>query len=429
MMEGLKSAILYQNEEKTITLIDIPISISLGQVLPNQTLQQVLLSSSPLENPYPSTEPRSDAARANVVSRMGASEDSYAYSQLIRKSLQEIREHHEGNWCLPRQLSPLVPVRRSKKRKIDNVDSSERSSGALEEPGLSNLEIDIELVEDCLQVYSSPEHGTTVSIQSRDSKPAVLSTASHQATYDIPSRAAVILGTVNHDTAATFGGELLRLYNQPSPSASQTQFDFMLLDPPWHNRSVRRSKKYKTMPKDDPIAALSAMLGTYVVPGGYVACWITNKTLVRSAALVCFFDAWNVELIEEWIWVKTTIKGEPVYDIDGLWRKPYEVLLLGRKHDPRVQSETETEGAHTKPLERRLICGVPDLHSRKPCLRELIELLMPDPANYRALEVFARNMTAGWLAWGDEALKFNWSGHWSNTEGPVVGAGHKQPQH
>ncbi|MCJ1249832.1 hypothetical protein MMC30_007058 [Trapelia coarctata] len=425
-MEGLKSATLYQNEEKTVTLIDIPTSISLGQLLPDQALEQVLLSSAPLESPYTSTEPKSDAARAIVVSRMGASEDSYAYSQLIRKGLRDVREHHQGDWCLPRQLSPLIPTRRNKKRKIDNVDSSQQSSRALEEPDLSTLDIDTQLAGDCLQAEPPSEQDITTSIQNHTSNPTVLSTTPHQATYHIPGRAAVIVGTVSYDTAAAFGDEVSQLYTQPSCSARRTQLDFILLDPPWHNRSVTRSKRYKTKLKEDPATALSGILGTHIAPRGYVACWITNKNIVRSTAIACFFNAWDVELIEEWIWVKTTTKGEPVYDIDGLWRKPYEILLLGRKHDPHPQSDTQTEETPTKSVQRRLIFGVPDLHSRKPCLRELIEPLMPDPSNYRALEVFARNMTAGWLAWGDEALKFNWSGHWSKMEGPIARGGDEQ---
>ena len=56
--------------------------------------------------------------------------------------------------------------------------------------------------------------------------------------------------------------------------------------------------------------------------------------------------------------------------------------------------------------------SVPDLHSRKPCLKELIETLLLDANHYRALEVFARHLVAGWWSWGDECLKFNWEGNW-----------------
>jgi N6-adenosine-specific RNA methylase IME4 len=427
-MEGLKSAALYQNEERTITLIDVPSSISLGQLLPGQPLKQILLSTPPLERPYPSTEPRSDAARAKVLSRMSHTENTYDSSDFIRNGLLEIREQHRGNWCLARHLSPLVPARRNSKRKIDDFVHSEHSSGALEEPDLSILDLGDKLVGDCLQIYTLSEQITTVSVQNHDSKPSILGTTLPLATYNIPGRAAAVVGTINHETATHFSELLPKLYSQPSFSARQNQFDFILLDPPWNNRSATRSNRYKTMRKEDPVAVISDMLGNYIAPGGYVACWITNKSVVRSTALASFFDAWNVELLEEWIWVKITIKGEPVYDIDGLWRKPYEVLLLGKKRDPHAWSKSAAQEKDVVSVQRRLIFGVPDLHSRKPCLRELIEPLMLDQTKYRALEVFARNMTAGWLAWGDEALKFNWSGHWAKIEVPVAAPSDEKSQ-
>lgn len=41
---------------------------------------------------------------------------------------------------------------------------------------------------------------------------------------------------------------------------------------------------------------------------------------------------------------------------------------------------------------------------------ELVEPYLPE--TYRACEIFGRNLTEGWFTWGDEALKFNWDGHW-----------------
>lgn len=41
---------------------------------------------------------------------------------------------------------------------------------------------------------------------------------------------------------------------------------------------------------------------------------------------------------------------------------------------------------------------------------ELVESYLPEA--YRACEIFGRNLTEGWFTWGDEALKFNWEGHW-----------------
>lgn len=169
---------------------------------------------------------------------------------------------------------------------------------------------------------------------------------------------------------------------------------------------MRRSAKYETFHDSDPMVILRAMLGQHLAPGALVACWITNKASVRDVLLETF-QAWNVRLVEEWAWLKTTVCGLPVNQIDGLWRKPYEVLLLGRKDIDEVESSHQD-------VQRRVIVAVPDLHSRKPHLKTLIEPLLP--GTYRALEIFARNLTAEWWSWGDEVLKHNWEGHWSTQE-------------
>lgn len=112
-------------------------------------------------------------------------------------------------------------------------------------------------------------------------------------------------------------------------------------------------------------------------------------------------------LEEEWIWIKTTVHGEPATELDSLWRKPYEVLLLGR-----APADALGVAEHAENPKRRVIAAVPDLHSRKPCLKGFVEEYVPDPHNYRALEVFARYLVAGWWSWGDEVFKYNWEGYW-----------------
>jgi N6-adenosine-specific RNA methylase IME4 len=123
----------------------------------------------------------------------------------------------------------------------------------------------------------------------------------------------------------------------------------------------------------------------------------------------------GLEIFELWIWNKITENGELVSPLDGLWRKPYEILVLGR---PKMNTEERKE-----PI-KRIIAAVPDEHSRKPNLIELIELLFfydeeqeaQDTAtnikSYTALEVFARNLTAGWCACGNDVLKFNADQWW-----------------
>ena len=145
-------------------------------------------------------------------------------------------------------------------------------------------------------------------------------------------------------------------------------------------------------------------------------CWITHRKLARNAALRAF-RAWGVELVEEWIWAKVAAKGDPVVDLEGTWRRAWEVCLVGRKREDGgvLVDDQEGEGEVTemRDVKRRVIVAVPDVHSRKPCLKEMLDNMLPEHADLRVLEVFARHLVAGWMSWGDEVLKFQSKEHWT----------------
>ncbi|MCJ1396449.1 hypothetical protein MMC18_009339 [Xylographa bjoerkii] len=414
-MEPSKTAILYQNEQKTITLIDIPLSISLAQVLPGQSLHRILLSTAPPKEPYLPTEPKSDAARARVMSKRGPAEDAYDYTGLIHKGLQEIRESHKADWCLSRKVRPVAPSP-SRKRRFEDLDTSVDHAVLMQEPHLSIFEIGSKMTQACTKpcTYTINAEGRMITVQNSTTKPAQFSIPKSPTILHIPPHSEVILGSIEPTTAWAFHYEALRLYPTSTSSAGPGQFDFILLDPPWQNRSVARSKSYKTMKYEDPLQLLREELGQHIPPNGLVGCWVTNKPDVRKAARNCF-EAWDVDVVEEWIWIKITANGEPVYEVEGLWRKPYEILLLGRRVRP-TEVSASIHDTIAQGLPKRLIAGVPDFHSRKPCLKDLIKPLMPHQRDYRAMEIFARNMTTGWLSYGDEALKFNWDWHWADLQ-------------
>jgi N6-adenosine-specific RNA methylase IME4 len=172
-----------------------------------------------------------------------------------------------------------------------------------------------------------------------------------------------------------------------------------------------------------------------------VGVWITNKKSFRELLLGedgerGLFAEWGVELVEEWVWLKITENGEPMSPVDGTWRKPYEILLVGRNIsnveirtdscEVAPQSELdEISGTgrgkevgisedEPMPVKRRVIIAVPDMHSRKPNLVAVFAPLLPRyPAPPRCLEIFARNLTADSWAWGNEVLKFQRLEHWT----------------
>lgn len=184
------------------------------------------------------------------------------------------------------------------------------------------------------------------------------------------------------------------------------EFDLIVMDPPWPNRSVRRKRgSYHAANDLDEIRETLSLIpiASHLAPEGLVAVWITNKASVLELLTSPrgLFAEWGLELVCEWTWLKVTTAGEPIVSVDSTWRKPWERLLIAKKR-----------GAELKrmPSQGRVIVSVPDLHSRKPNLRPLFEDILPP--GYRALEVFARNLTAGWWSWGDEVLKFQQPEYW-----------------
>ena len=420
-----KSAILYQNQTKTIFLIDIPTSISLAQGTSDSPHTRILRSSPPLQSPYASTEPKSEATKAKVRNTMGSVQSDFP-TVLLLDALKQIKNDHLGDWCLPRKLIPPASTQTIRKHKFCQSKTSD-GAASVEEPDLKVPRIQYRKGQEIepqspLEMFTMPPYSTAMMLDIQSISHQLVrnirstSIALHisliSQTCIIPPHASFMLAKVDEVSFCSFSHAAREVYPTSSSSAGPGQFDFILLDPPWDNRSVQRSRKYSTLRQHrDPMEILHDKLGPHIAPGSLVACWITNRPSVRNAVMKAF-ENWNVDLIEEWVWLKTTVHGEPVLDLDGLWRKPYEILLLGRETSADAYKSKRTVYRENNIL-RKVLVAVPDLHSRKPNLKELVGAMMLNAIDVRALEVFARNLTAGWWSWGDEVLKFSWEGHWS----------------
>ncbi|KAK5121763.1 hypothetical protein LTR85_004638 [Meristemomyces frigidus] len=437
----MASAVLWQTADQTVTLIDVPRSIAAAQGTLQQPCHDQLLSVEPLQAPFPSNEPKSEKARANLNGNLVDQELHGEYVALLEHALLDVRGSHTGDWCLPRPCVQDTP-RVAKKRKLDE-GSLALSVNVKDQNSTGTASTGEELPNDLLSSLARAGSGTAHEPRMRllgippatdDPEEAIVHThvianpsadvailevsvsakdVAHH--FHVPPQSSFYLGDCSE--VRPFRAAVRA---KPQQHDTRKDFDFILLDPPWPNRSVKRTHKtagstYSTMTTLTNVrdVLLGMDLDMLMAEDCLVGVWTTNRPAVRDLLLGedGLFDCWGVELVEEWIWLKTTAHGEPVTQLDALWRKPYEILLLGRKRRHASPTPPASED-----IMRRVLISVPDLHSRKPCLKSLVETLMADAEDYRALEVFARHLVAGWWSWGDECIKFNWDGYWRSVE-------------
>jgi N6-adenosine-specific RNA methylase IME4 len=445
---SLRSAILYQNSECNITLIDIPTSIALAQ-----GSHKILRSTKPLEEPiFVDTHlPKTQKAKESVNNETDPPLH-FEYKVDIEAALVKIRANIKGPWCLPRNIMTQVRKSTDSDMQIDDEEQGLvarlkewRASKGVEEAfdfekmmatlgatsetnatsinpdaypwlmscrpasevaGKSQVDEVVSPKEPWTASFHNPErHALDLTIFANTSQPST----PELYTFRIPSRSSFFLCDIEHseEFRASFR-TLTEDYTLPR------HFDFVLLDPPWPSGSVKRKGNYEQvggMPHMRRML-MSANIDSYLEQNGLVGIWITNKKSLRELVLGPggLFETWNVGLIEEWIWIKTTTKGAPMFDLDSSWRKPYETLLLGRAA-PNAWTKPEAPQVPR----RRVIAAVTDVHSRKPCLKELIEPYMPDSNDYSALEVFSRYLVAGWTSWGNEVIKYSWDWYWTSS--------------
>lgn len=183
---------------------------------------------------------------------------------------------------------------------------------------------------------------------------------------------------------------------------TQTKFDFIVIDPPWGNRFVKRARKksdlkrgYHTM-TDDEIESLP--IGNYIKETSLVVVWCTNSETHIKSLREKFLAKWNLKLLATWKWFKVDKRGEffcSHFPIDGN-KKPFELIFVATHQD--------NSGYSKKLVENLMIFSHPSsIHSHKPPLLELfLEYL---PAQPQCLEIFARSLNENFTSIGLEVMK------------------------
>ncbi|RMZ89302.1 hypothetical protein DV736_g3462, partial [Chaetothyriales sp. CBS 134916] len=359
----MRSPIIYQNPASTVVLLDLPRSLEDAQAL-----DLTVRSTAEIEQPWPSTEPKGAQLERVLAS---TDPDVLVRDQRLQReidtALDEVKSvirNGQLSWLCPRSTTGLA----------DHVLPYYETPKRITAP--HQLDGKTERVTDAPPLILSTTPGADQFLLARQVQDIVVLNPSGQKseitvngdTYLIPASSRLLWSSILTGLPAIQGA---------ASTITQSKFDLILMDPPWANRSVRRSKQYKTAEGQpgDPFLHTLPIVDNHLREDGVVAIWIANKPVDR-VKVEATMQEHGLQLVEEWTWTKITSHGEPVTALDGVWRKPYETLLLFR-HNPSSTGRC-----------RRFIFAVPDLHSRKPSLKRLFERILPP--SYQALELFAR---------------------------------------
>ena len=105
------------------------------------------------------------------------------------------------------------------------------------------------------------------------------------------------------------------------PSLLLGRYEVILLDPPWHNRHVKRAGGYAMM----DTAALASLPVPALLAKRWclVGLWCTNSPSHRAAAAT-MMSRWGVAVKATWYWVKLTRHGQQVCEFSHS-KQPHEV--------------------------------------------------------------------------------------------------------
>ncbi|CAI5720673.1 unnamed protein product [Hyaloperonospora brassicae] len=178
------------------------------------------------------------------------------------------------------------------------------------------------------------------------------------------------------------------------------RYKLVVLDPPWHNKSVARGKRYHTFDHTELVRVDVPRLADSVEC--ILAIWVTNRprymTYLREQAL----PSWGFTFHACWYWLKLGTNGELVVPLDSTHRLPVETLVVAYRGQ-----DVEHEQLLRKRLgtQTRIVLSIPLRHSWKPPPESFFDNDMVAESD-KKVELFARELRSNWTSVGNEVLKF-----------------------
>lgn len=185
------------------------------------------------------------------------------------------------------------------------------------------------------------------------------------------------------------------------PADSDSGFNIIVIDPPWENSSAHQKQRYQTLPNQFFLSLPIKQL-THTA-GALVALWVTNREKLRSFVEKELFPAWGVKYVTSFYWLKVKANGSLISELDLFHHKPYECLLLGYSD---VKDNTSDFSKLNAIPNNQVFMSVPGDYSRKPPIGELLLEYMSGTKHAHCIELFSRELSAGWTSWGNEPLHF-----------------------
>ncbi|CAO1410310.1 unnamed protein product [Diamesa hyperborea] len=182
------------------------------------------------------------------------------------------------------------------------------------------------------------------------------------------------------------------------PLNHENKFDFIVLDPPWENRYIKRLKQTTKsqsyfMLQDKEI--LQIPLENYIKLNTLLVIWCTNSGTHINAIKNDFLPKWNLKLLTIWHWIKVDLNGDTFCSFRDN-KKPYEKIFIAT-HKDNVNLHQEV------PKDLLIFSNPSSIHSHKPPLIELFKKHLPTSPKF--LEIFARSLYTNFTSIGLEVLK------------------------